>query len=860
MSTASPYQPLDASQEEIRLCFLHPSANDDENIECEIYSIPLCEATGNYIALSYVWGDPSITESISVNSIKWPVTTNLASALRNIRHRAWSNTIWADAICIDQTNIAERNNQVALMRKIYQYAREVLAWLGDIDDESELALDWINKIPSLREEGEEKYAQFIKENGDFAAMVDWDLWMWLRFVPELRGPNVWKAIRGLLRLDIWTRVWIFQELVLAKRVFLLSRNHTAPIESFEKLDELLNTQYLRSHDIVDSDTSLQLSALNTELQLIFAMIVPHRQGLHVDFSGKDSTSGSSSSASPILINPAFSSKSLTVESTSLSLHSEFSESLPLPANLNPTAASGQPANIQQPIDSSPGTTSSSEHGETVKDSEADAYSSFLTLLAYTHHLKASDPRDKIYGLLTFTEGITADYSKTIRDVYVEFAKSYISFVGNLRVLTEAGIGIQENLVNTVPDLPSWAPDWHARSQCVQADRNDDKSRFVVFEPSKGREAAPAFGEISGAIALLAQGVICDTVRIVTRLEPEMIVTFRRSKAVEIAIEKYLTGISKLLALCTVLTEQRPMEDEVGLQNGLSDIESGFLHSLSATSDNHCEPDYLDEELELGPRRARALLFSYMDKIISRAERQRSGLKHPIEEATQDLEDEGTSSPLMELICNLAEGSNQGPIAEQSAGDLAKGQNPEVFGEKLVGAPSKSSAEDWASMKSQDPDYIRSFSQFLADCPDIVNVSLQSLDKNIILERFLGKEELAKRLKSSGLQPLRAPFEEDESDLDRGFRCEPLYTSREESSLKNRSFVETEQGYYGLGPVGAKDGDIVCVLFGLDYPVVLRQVQTHYVLVGSCYVLGLMNGEAIEAVEEGNAKASDFEIW
>jgi hypothetical protein len=857
---ASPYQPLDASQEEIRLCFMHPSTNDTDKIECDIYSIPLSEAAGNYIALSYVWGDPKITESISVNNIQWPVTINLVSALRNIRHRAWSNTVWADAICIDQANIAERNNQIALMRKIYQYAREVLAWVGDLDNESEIALEWVNKIPNLREEGEEKYAQFIKENRQVAAMLDWDLWMWLRFVPELRRPNVWMAIRGLLRLDIWTRVWIFQELVLAKRVFFLSWNQTAPIESFEKLDELLTSQYLRSHDIVDLDTSLQLSALNTELQLIFAMIVPHRQALHANFSGKDLTSGSSCSASPIFSDLAISSTSVTVESTSPTLHSKISEPLPLIAGLDPAAASGQPANIRQPIDTSSRTTRSSEHGETVKDSKSEAYSLLLTILNYTHHLKASDPRDKIYGLLAFTNGLTADYSKTVRDVYVEFAEWYIRCVGNLRVLTEAGIGIQESLINTVPDLPSWVPDWHARSQCVQADRADDKSRFVVYEASKGREAVPAFREISGATALLAQGVICDQICVVTRLAPEMIATFRRSKAAEIVAERYLTGIPKLLALCAVLTEQRPMEDEVGLQNCLSDIESGFLNSLSATSRNHPEPNKLDKQLELGPRSARAFLLSYMDEIILRKERQVSGPMHPVGEATQDLEDEGASWPLTELSGNLAEGSNQGSSMEEPAGDPAKEPNAEVTKEQPLRHPYESSAEGRARIPSRDSDYMRNFSQFLADCSNIINTSLQSPDKNSILPLFLGEEELAKRLKTSHAQPLQAPSEHDESDLDRGYRCEPLYTAREESSTRNRSFMETKRGYYGLGPVGASDGDFVCVLFGLDYPVVLRLVQAHYVLVGPCYFHGLMNGEAIEAVEEGNARVSDFEIW
>lgn len=103
-------------------------------------------------------------------------------------------------------------------------------------------------------------------------------------------------------------------------------------------------------------------------------------------------------------------------------------------------------------------------------------------------MKASDPRDKIYGLLAFTEGLSADCSKTIRNLYVGFTESYIGSVGKLHFLTEAGTGIQENLINTVRDLSSWAPDWYARLQYVQADKTDDKSRFTVYEASKGMEA------------------------------------------------------------------------------------------------------------------------------------------------------------------------------------------------------------------------------------------------------------------------------------------------------------------------------------------------------------------------------------
>lgn len=37
---------------------------------------------------------------------------------------------WADAICINQQDIYERNSQVLLMRHIYEGAEQVLIWLG----------------------------------------------------------------------------------------------------------------------------------------------------------------------------------------------------------------------------------------------------------------------------------------------------------------------------------------------------------------------------------------------------------------------------------------------------------------------------------------------------------------------------------------------------------------------------------------------------------------------------------------------------------------------------------------------------------------------------------------------------------
>jgi Heterokaryon incompatibility protein (HET) len=47
---------------------------------------------------------------------------------------------WIDAICIDQSSIAERSHQVSRMKEIYKTAKEVVAWLGPEAKKSELAI------------------------------------------------------------------------------------------------------------------------------------------------------------------------------------------------------------------------------------------------------------------------------------------------------------------------------------------------------------------------------------------------------------------------------------------------------------------------------------------------------------------------------------------------------------------------------------------------------------------------------------------------------------------------------------------------------------------------------------------------
>jgi hypothetical protein len=71
-----------------------------------------------------------------------------------------------------------------------------------------------------------------------------------------------------------------------------------------------------------------------------------------------------------------------------------------------------------------------------------------------------------------------------------------------------------------------------------------------------------------------------------------------------------------------------------------------------------------------------------------------------------------------------------------------------------------------------------------------------------------------------------------------------------NAMVGRRVVVLGDGWVGLGPAAAREGDVVVVLFGGVVPFVLRPVERDdggrcWRLVGECFVPGLMQGEAVE---------------
>ncbi|KAG0648667.1 Heterokaryon incompatibility protein [Hyphodiscus hymeniophilus] len=60
----------------------------------------------------------------------------------------------------------------------------------------------------------------------------------------------------------------------------------------------------------------------------------------------------------------------------------------------------------------------------------------------------------------------------------------------------------------------------------------------------------------------------------------------------------------------------------------------------------------------------------------------------------------------------------------------------------------------------------------------------------------------------------------------------------------RRLATSEKGYICLAPSTTRCGDIIAVLFDCSVPVVLREKPEHFEFIGTCYVHGIMKGEAM----------------
>jgi hypothetical protein len=139
---ANIYQPLDPEAGDFRVLEILPGSNDDV-VQCKL--VKSFEGI-EYEALSYRAGDPADVKEILVDGHPFNAFATLFGALIALRGPSESRIVWIDQICINQNDVEERNHQVQKMRDVYQNAQRVVAWLGPLCADGELAIDAVHRF------------------------------------------------------------------------------------------------------------------------------------------------------------------------------------------------------------------------------------------------------------------------------------------------------------------------------------------------------------------------------------------------------------------------------------------------------------------------------------------------------------------------------------------------------------------------------------------------------------------------------------------------------------------------------------------------------------------------------------------
>lgn len=259
----------------IRLLRLHPKRHNDKLTCSLIHTTHGSDSTLQYEALSYAWGPPKFTESVDIEDDSatggWqamPITANLSEALFALRHDDHARWLWVDAISIDQTNIEEKNHQVAQMGAIYKNAQAVVVWLGLQRSPSSGAFITERRLSARKPSGAESdpsdkpnTTRVLKRALDAASVNQYHFSRIRRLrslAEEWSGETIefftapWCVTQVSVRVKVKTdedchrfsRVWVVQEFVLASKIQFAHGREMLDLDTISRTAQAL----ARCHD------------------------------------------------------------------------------------------------------------------------------------------------------------------------------------------------------------------------------------------------------------------------------------------------------------------------------------------------------------------------------------------------------------------------------------------------------------------------------------------------------------------------------------------------------------------------------------------------------------------------------------
>ncbi|KAI1390009.1 heterokaryon incompatibility protein-domain-containing protein [Hypoxylon trugodes] len=233
----------------IRLLKILPNRSGDL-IACDLRAVDLHDAT--YDALSYTWGPTTRKEAASgmdserrypimCNNKRLLVTVNLFSCLEQLeKNRHYHRDLWIDAICINQNDPPERNQQVQIMGDIYRSAERVIVWLGPSYEDAKPAWESIKALNDLPKD---------EKNNILPARI-----------PHMPNDDNWDSLASLFARSWFSRIWVVQELVLARETTILCGDYTFDWSDMVSVSDFMSrqasTNTFKAHSSRNSGTNL----------------------------------------------------------------------------------------------------------------------------------------------------------------------------------------------------------------------------------------------------------------------------------------------------------------------------------------------------------------------------------------------------------------------------------------------------------------------------------------------------------------------------------------------------------------------------------------------------------------------------
>jgi len=263
------HSPLVDQFNEIRLLDLQPGQRGDM-LEISIRHARLNDDYLDYEALSYTWGAEGASHHVSINGLQFAVRPNLFHCLNELRRPTDVQTLWIDAISIDQTNIAERSHQVRSMDKIYTFASVVRIWLGAPSSWTKELFVFLNTTAEQQASLPSHKRHSLKVEGMLLGERD-------------RATPILRTLRDICSRPYWERAWILQEVMLSGIKILHCGSYKAQWNVF--------------YDVLK-----RLSEYTSEIERVFRLFKNLRSD-YLSLSGVMSTAGLLSLAGRLKIQP-----------------------------------------------------------------------------------------------------------------------------------------------------------------------------------------------------------------------------------------------------------------------------------------------------------------------------------------------------------------------------------------------------------------------------------------------------------------------------------------------------------------------------------------------------------------------------